>query len=284
VKILQKLIFISLVASINITLSAYLLSATLLSAHYWQAKADSTSLYASLSQSLPKTLIPGSGPETQAAQQGIAVLLSDSYLKGKVSPFVEQLQKYYQGKGPAPQLDLTDLAQEAQRQGVQVPENSPIIHPLTPDTPKGIKAAYSWINLIKSVGVVIVLVLAGMLTLLHSGWHRFTALGKVLVVSALGQGLLFLVLKFSPGLLGSLVKPNANTVPLAETVVSFSQSLLIDVSNHFGVAAIGLAVIGVVVFIAGLIYKTVGFVGRRSGGEKGDGRYKRPETDTRPPL
>lgn len=281
---LKKLIATLLVLVITATISTYILSGTLLNAHWLESKASSQHLYSSLTHALPATLVPGASSDATAAQQGLSRLATPNYLQTKVNPFLEQFQDYAQGSGPTPQLDLTDLAAEAQRQGVAIPVDSPLKQPLRYNAPANLKTAFTWFNLLKLVGPIIGLALLVLLILLHRGWHRFTAITKVCLAAAFSQGLLFLLFKLTPGLLDSLIKSKADTGPLAPLVVNFFKSVLGDVATNFGKAAIGLVVIGIAFLIIGLIFKAAGFVGRHTSGDKPADRYARPNPDNRPSV
>ncbi len=283
-KFLKKLIASLLVLVITVSVSAYILTATLFNARYMQGKLASQRFYSSMAKALPATLVPGNTPDALTAQQGLAQLTTDNYIQAKVDPLMQQLQTYYQSGGPAPRLDLTDLGAEAQRQGAIVPADSPLSKPVTINPPLAIKAVFNWINLIKLAGPVIGLFLLTLLILLHRGWHRFTAVTKVCLAAAGSEGLVFVLFKFSPGLLDTLVKSKADAAPITPLLLNFFKSILVDVGNDFGKAALALIVAAVLTLIVGLIAKAAGFVGRHTGSGKNADRLARPNPDSRPTL
>lgn len=271
-----------LVITIVATVSAYVLSGTLLDAHYWQSQAQNTRLYANAARSLPATLAPGSGPEAQAAQQAVAGLVTSHYLETKLSPYLDGLVAFLHGDGSVPELDFNDLTLEASRQGLPAPASAILSAPVATGNANGLKALAGWVGLIRVWGVIIGLGLATLVFLLNRGWHRFLALAKICWAAAATQGLLYLLLKLAPGMLDSLVESKATVSPLAQVLADFFKELLAGVGSAFGWAGIILVTAGFGLLIIGLIARAVGFFTRHKN--HSDDRYIRPNPDNRPTL
>lgn len=284
-KFIAKLCASLLVTVITLTVSAYVLNSTLLNAQYLEAKANSTHLYSTLSAALPVTLASGNTPDVVATQQALSKVISSTYVQSKIDPFLTQLDDYYHNKGPAPQLDLTDLVAEAQRQGIVIPANSPLSQPIVFKSPPVVSQAFNWAGLILWAGPLLGLLLLAAVVGLNQGFQRYSAITKVFIMAALTEGVVFLAFKATPSLLDSLVKTKSDTGPFVPALIGFFKNVLTDVSNDFGKAAIILVAVGALVFILGLILKAVGLVGSHEHKTaEPSQRFARPNPENRPPV
>lgn len=283
-KLLGKLCASLLVLVIGVTVLAYVLTATLLNAHYLEAKASSIGLYDSLAQQIPNSVASGSGVDQQAVQQTLAGVVTGKYVESKINPFLDSLQAYYQSNGPAPQMSLSDLALQMQSQGITVSPDSPLAKPIVYKDPAGVKKIFDWLNLIKIAGPIIGLLLLAALMLLYHGWHRITAVVKVCLTAAVFEGLMFGLFKLAPGIVDSITKSKINGNPLAGIFLTFAKSLLGSVANDFGKAAIGLVLAGALALIIGFILKTAGFFTRHTHAKEATVTFERQNAGNRPRM
>ncbi len=284
-KLLHKLLSSVVILAITATVSAYILTSTLLNARYLESKAETSGVYDSVSQALPHSLVRGETPEALVARQALADTISSTYVKTKLNPLIESLQAHYSADAPAPSLDLSDLSAEVNRQGFQVPPDSPLDKPITIPEAKGAKTLFSWLNFIKVAAPVIGLLLLTLLMLINKGWDRFKVGAKICFGAAFSEMLVFILFKFTPSLLDSFLKSTAKENPLIPVLISFFKSVLAGVANNFGIAAVLLAVLGVVIILAGLLFKAAGALSRHTGGGGNiKDRFDRPNSDNRPTV
>ncbi len=275
---ISKILGSVLVLVISGVTLAFILSATLFNADYYKAKASELHLYSQLSLSIPSSL----GHDDPATQQALTNIVSSQYVQSKLNPFLDQLQQYYFNNGPAPTIDFSDLVAEAQRQGVTVPPNAAITKPVVFNDPTGIKQQLGWINFMKTWGLIIALALAAAIALVNKGAHRFSALGKVLIVAGIWDAVIFLLLKLGPGLVESLIKNNNQVGPLGPVMISFFSSVMRDISQDFMYVAIGLAAAGAGLIIAAFGLRAAGIFKHKEGGSAS--KWVRPSTNDRPTI
>jgi hypothetical protein len=279
-KLLSKFIGGILILTISTVTLAYIMSATLLSADYYKAKANELHLYETLSTSIPGN-IAGGDPATQAA---LTSIVSNAYVQQKLNPFLDGIQHYYFDNAPAPQIDFSDFAAEAQRQGIVIPPDSGVTKPIVFQDP-GLKQYLSQVAAIKLYGLILALLLAAAMIGINKGRHRFTALGKTLIVAGIWEGVIFLLLQVLPGVAESFIKGQKDIGPLQPILIDLFKSVLADIGHEFGLVAIGLAIAGAALIIAGIIFTGASKL-MPSGGGKGkpDQRYARPTPTNRPKV
>jgi hypothetical protein len=99
---------------------------TILNTHYVEAKLKSQDAYSRLSTALSQEIskkansqseTPLSQPELEAQLKKI---LTAEVLQAKIETTLKQLQDYYQHNGPVPTLDISDLVQQANENGLQI--------------------------------------------------------------------------------------------------------------------------------------------------------------------
>jgi hypothetical protein len=278
VHIISKILGSILVLLISGITLAFILSATLFNAHYYQAKANDLHLYDQLATSIPDSLSHDDPSIKPALQQ----IVSSPYIQSKLNPFLDQIQQYYFNNGPAPKIDFTDFVAEAQRQGITIPADSNLSKPVVFQDPTGIRSQLSWINFMKTWGLLLAALLAVAIVAVNKGIHRFTALGKVLIVAGIWEGVIFLLLKVAPGPVESLIKGNSQIGPLAPVLTGFFKAVLTDMSVYYGYVAVGLAAAGGLLIVAGLVLKMTGRFFHRDASEPP--RFTRPNPDNRPAI
>ncbi|HET6924546.1 MAG TPA: hypothetical protein VFH39_01815 [Candidatus Saccharimonadales bacterium] len=247
--LLSKFLASLLVASITLVTLVVLFSQTLLSSHYIEGQLSATHSYSRLSVALSDELIQ------QASDQGAQVdpslkqelqgVLSPVVMQQKLSLALEELQTYYQGKGPAPQINVSDLVARARAVGVQVPPDSNLDQPITFAAGRGVKGAGKTYAHVKWLLLAAAAVLAGLLLLVCWKRRRWVALPDVFIGTGVLLGLSALVFGFGAGIAERYVSfglaSNAFTAIGHDLAVAISH----DLGRRLVIIAICYLVVGV---------------------------------------
>ncbi|HSX43574.1 MAG TPA: hypothetical protein VLF59_05845 [Candidatus Saccharimonadales bacterium] len=191
-KLLASLLASSLVGIVLVLT----LTQTVLNSHYLEQKLQTTNSYQRLSVALSDQLSKGiKGVSPDQAKVVFAHILTPQVLQSKITGGLDQAQAYYQGDGPAPTIDLTDLATQAQAAGIPVPADSSIRKPITLGGSQKTDSHATPIATIWWTSVLSTLLCAAGLILVCRRRGKWTALPNVLIASGVLLGIMALLLE-----------------------------------------------------------------------------------------
>jgi len=231
-----------LVASLCGLIVSTVMSQTLMSSHYLESQLTKTNGYNRLSGALVNQVsqqagLPGN-PEINAAVQNI---LTPAVLKQKINTALDQLSLYYQGKGTAPTIDLTDLATQTQAAGVPLPADSPLSKPikLVPDSGTKNTVTYPGKSLASTRTTTIITSILLILALAAISWQRqrYGVLPNVLISVGVLIGLLALVLHMGPNLANHYIKFSTTLNAFAALGRDLAENIVRDLARRFGIIA-----------------------------------------------
>lgn len=198
-----------LVGALFLVTTAWVLDTTVFNAQFVKTQARETDLYTELAKELP-TVTP-------------------DYVQGKLEPLLDSLEVYLREGGPAPVLDLSEVAL-----GGPLAKPTPVFTQAQND---GVDAGtHPLLRLIKAVegfGAIAIVVLIGLLMLFTRGYHRLTVLAKALITVAIMLLLMAALLRFAPNLLNTLIGSDKNLGTLKGPLQQLLTSIGLGVSNRF---------------------------------------------------
>jgi hypothetical protein len=213
---------------------------TLLNSHYLEGQLAKTNSYQKLSVALSQQIAQSpSVAGNPAATTQIQGILTPAVLQQKITTTLDQMQKYYDGTGPQPTLDLTDLAAQAQAAGVPVGEDSGITKPITLGS-SGQTADHNvgkTVSLVHERTVITSVLLAMILALFCWRRRNYKPLPNVLISVGVFVGLLALSLWLTPGLINRVVTLPVNSNAFVGVVRDLATSISQDLGKRFGIIA-----------------------------------------------
>lgn len=121
--ILSRIMASVLTTLLFITIVGITADQTVLNTGYIETTLEKEKAYdrlsAAISQEISSNSADPSVPKEELASQLEAVITPD-VLKEKIDTTLKQLQEYFRGDGPVPTLDISDLVQQAQANGLQI--------------------------------------------------------------------------------------------------------------------------------------------------------------------
>ena len=260
--LLTTLLFVAIVA-----LAA---SQTFLNGPYMKSKLQGQHTYNRLSTALSNDIAKqaGSADDQQLISQ-LQQVITPGVLQQRLDSTIDQIQAYYQQNGPLPTLNVSDLIDKAQAQGLPVPDDPQLQQPIKLTA---LDKTKEFANVLKFVGIglaiVIVLLVLGMLAIARKrrNYKPFAAvLISLGIMLSITGGALLLVPKVFNKLVG--FDPASNPYgPLA-------RDLALGIVHDF---ALHLLIPGVAILIAGILLRIlIGKVRRRKAA---------PETVDEPPV
>jgi hypothetical protein len=256
-KLLSHFLSSLLVLSLCGLIVASVMSQTVMSSHYLEGQLDKANAYNRLSAALSDEVTKQAGvagnPQISAAAKSV---LNSAALKQKISTALDQLALYYQGKGPAPTINLNDFTSQLQTAGVALPANNDLSQPikLAPDAGTNKSVAYPAKSFAQTRTATIITSILLALALLAVSWqrHRYGALPNALITVGVFFGLGALALDLVPGLFDHAVKFDTASNAFASLGHDLAVNIVRDLARRFGIIAAVLLVVG----IAGRIVAT----------------------------
>src|SRR5882762_6056197 len=98
--LLSKFIASLLVSAIFLATFALLFSQTLLNSHYIEGQLSATNSYSRLSDALANEVAKQANPPDPTIKDKLKLVLTPAVLQQKLTLGLDQLQAYYEGKGP----------------------------------------------------------------------------------------------------------------------------------------------------------------------------------------
>jgi hypothetical protein len=219
--------------------------------HYLEGKLTSVNAYSRLSAGLTDEV--AKQPELSANPQAAAAIsgvITPAAVQKIINSGIDQLSLYYQGKGPAPSIDLSGLGSQLQTAGMPVPVDSPLTKPvhLTPDSGTGKTAAYPGRSFASTQKIAIISALALTLALLVVSWvrHVWTPLPGVLITTGVLTGLIAAACAASSSLLAHYVRFDDASNAFAAVSRDLATAIVHDLTWRFGIIAGVLLVVGIV--------------------------------------
>ncbi|HUB93290.1 MAG TPA: hypothetical protein VMB52_02195 [Verrucomicrobiae bacterium] len=250
VSLFSKFLASLLVASVCGVIITTVFNQTVFNAHYIEGQLTKVDGYNRLTEAVCDEAIQQSNlvSESQIASPLCKMLLV-STLTQKVNGVLNQLQLYYQGKAPAPSLDLSGLVSQAQSAGLQLSPNSTLLNPIkiVPDSGTNKTIAYPTKTFagVRTTTVVTSLVLILALLAISLIYHRYRILPNVLISVGVFIGLTALVFYLGSSLLShyihTLTAPNMFISVVSDLVHNISH----DLAYRFGVIAAVCLIVGI---------------------------------------
>jgi hypothetical protein len=275
---LSRLMSSLLTTLLFVTIVGATANQTILNRDYVEQKLESQQAYDRLSTALSQKISEDSNdpsiPQDAVASQLKTVLTAD-VLRDKIDTTIKQLEAYYKGDGPVPTLDISDLVQKAQAEGLPIDAekfDKPV--KLTAlETTKPISDSAQII----SIGVIVLaaLLLLGVLAIaIRRRDYRPLAnivfsLGLMLTIT--GAALLLV-----PNVFSRMYKFDASTNPFG----SLFHDLAVIAIHDFGLR---LLIPGIVALLLGILAKLLIRSHRRKG-QEGKGRLNYARADTPEPV
>jgi hypothetical protein len=237
--VLSKLLSTLLVFTLTGTVFSTVVNQTVLNSHYIEGKLTQTNSYERLSTALSEQVSQkvAAGSENPLVARELKSILSPETLRTKINSTLDQLQAYYEGKGPLPTIDLTDLGAQAQAAGIPLPSDSNISKPITLDGIPRTKGQGHNLKNSQYTLLITTLVLAAALALVCRQRHKWVAFPGVLLASGILIGLLAVLAAAASGAITQAIPFNAENAALATIGRDLASSIMTDVARHLGFMA-----------------------------------------------
>jgi multisubunit Na+/H+ antiporter MnhB subunit len=244
--LVSKLLAALLVSVITLATITLLFSQTLLNSHYIENKLSTTNSYNRLSDALATEISKQADPPDPTLKDKLKTVLTANVLQQKLTLGLDQLQAYYQGKGPAPSIPVDDLKARALAAGVPVGDGNdkPLSKPITFSGNNQIQGIGKKFDQVKWASVLAAVVLT--LLLLFVSWerHRWAALPDVLISVGVLLGVWVLVFGAGPGMAQHYIKFNFDSNALAKIGHDLAVALSHDLSKRLAMVAIAYFAVG----------------------------------------
>jgi hypothetical protein len=223
---------------------------TLLSAHYIEGRFESingyTRLSSALSDEVSKQADIASNPQITAQVQAI---LKPAVLQQKINGALDQLQLYYQGKGPVPVINLSDLASQAQAAGVPLGQDSSLLKPIPLASANNSTQAQKVGQTFDHVRLTTILTsLILIVALLVVSWerHRYAAVPDVLMNVGILMGLVALIFYLAPSLASHYIKFSTTSNAFESLGKDLVIAIIRDLARRFAIIAGSAFIVGLV--------------------------------------
>lgn len=243
---LSKFLSTLLVGLLTALVFTTVLNQTVLDSHYIENKLTATNSYERLSVALTDQASQKvAGVENQQAAAMLKPILTPEVLKTKINGALDQMQAYYQGNGPRPTLDLTDLAAQAQAAGIPIPADSPLAKPIQLSPSARAKGDINMLNTVRTITLVGAVLVAVALLAVSWARHKWVALPDVLIVVGVLVGLVAAVAALASGMAGRYVTAGSGADAFALIGRDVGVRIANDLAGRFGIIAGLLLVVGI---------------------------------------
>lgn len=257
-KLLRKIISGLLVLSLTSAIMLVCLDATILRADFITAKADQTNIYSNLANQLTKSLATSSDAAQQTAtQQALSSVITPTYVKGKLTTYLQGLEQHFRLGQPTPTLDFSDLSSKLAAAGITLPPDgqAQLNSQINQETAKssqvsGLGALYHNGTATKWGLWVAAIILAGLLALASPDGRRLTTLAKAFIASAILLLVYYAILRYLPTLVAQKVTTTSVTGPLLASVNQLLAKATAGVASVVLRWIIGLGVLAAALFVA----------------------------------
>ena len=235
-------ILVSVIFCAGLTL---VLDSTVLSSHYIEGQLVKTDSYPRLSTALSQEVAKKSDSTDPQVQAKLQTVLTPQVLQQKTTSALDQMQAYYKGHGPAPVIDLTDLATKAQAAGVPIGDGSGLNKPISISPNNQVKDVAQTFRTIKLATILGSLVLVGLLLLVSWERHKYAALPDVLIVVGVLFLLFAIVFSFAPRFADHFIKLDSSSSAFTSIGRDLAYSIARDLGKHFGLIALLALAVGI---------------------------------------
>ena len=248
-KVASKFVSSLLVLTLSSAIVTLVLSQTVFSSQYLEGKLAETDSYVKLSTALSQEAAKSSALPIPNADQLIQGVVTPDVVKTKLDSALEQFQAYYQGKGPAPVLDLSDIANQAQALGVPIGDNTELSKPIQL-TPAGTsRKPGQAFNNIRQYTFILSAVLLLVLVLICWKRHNYKPLPNVLISVGILLGIWAVFFSFTPGLLDRILKNSVDSNAFAAIFQGLAETIAHDLGKRYGIIALISLGVGIVVHV-----------------------------------
>jgi hypothetical protein len=251
--LLSKLIASLLVASVCSAIFTMLISQTIMNSHYLDGQLTKVNGYNRLSTALSDEIGEESGlSSVPQAATIIHSILTPAVLRQKINSALDQLQRYYEGKGPVPVINLSNLASQAQAAGVPISQDSGVLKPITlgnnANTTQVQKAAKTFAGVRTTTIITSLLLLVALLAICWRR-HNYIAVPGVLISIGVLMGLLALIFYLGSNLANHYLTFSTTSNAFISLGHDLTISVFHDLARRFGIIAAVCLVIGISVRI-----------------------------------
>ena len=242
----SKLLASLLASSIASLILALTFVQTVGNSHYLEQRLQATNSYQRLSVALSDELSQGiPGIAASQAQPILMRILTPQVLQAKTTSALDQIQAYYQGDGPAPTIDLTDLAAQAKAAGIPVPADNAINKPITIGVSQNAHKQGNVINALWWSSVAGLILCAAGLIVVCKLRRTWVPLPNMLIGTGILLGVLALLIAVAAGLVSHASISNNSAHAFASLGRDLGVLIAKDIAKRLAAWAVILAAIGV---------------------------------------
>jgi|GEM_PF-1346137 len=247
--LLSKFFASLLVPILFIGIVGFTLRQTVFSSHYLEGQLQKTNAYSKLATGINQNIAKNSADHVLSEQQissQLSTIITPAVVQQKLNTTLDQIQTYYQGKGPVPTIDVSDLVAKAQAAGLPAPQDNNLTKPIELTPLKKAQEVNNKLKLAKLlVAVGTLLLIVGMVAIAFVR-RNFKPLANVLIslgvlVSLLGGGLLLV-----PSILNKAAKLNFQTDSFATVGHDLATNMAQSLGARFLAEGIALLLVGIV--------------------------------------
>jgi hypothetical protein len=225
-------------------------SQTFLDGQYIKTQLKDQNAYNRLSTAISSDIAKNADdvttPQNQVTSQ-LQTIITPQILQQRLTKTIDEVQAYYQDKGPVPTLDVSDLVDKAQTAGLPAPDDSKLQGPikLTAAT-----KAKSFSTAAKAIGAamlaLILLLIIGIFVIARKrhNYKTFTAVLTSLgiMLSVTGAALLIV-----PHIFNKLYTFNPSTNPFGALAHDLALGILHDFALHLLIPGLAILAIGILI-------------------------------------
>jgi hypothetical protein len=264
-KALANLLTALLAVALVITVGAWVIDRTVWNGPYLLQTADRSHLSEELAKALPEAVATSLGGNQADTKTVLAQAITPAYVHGLLESLVPQLEKYYQGSGPVPTLDLRELKARIEAADLPVPASlSPSLEqPIAVATPASpvLTSVATRTHQATWLGPLVAIALIGLIVV-AARHRRWLVLAGATLGAAIGCAVLAGVATVPPRLIASSIDTSPIRA-LTPAVRHYSESVGHDQSHILIVAAIILLLLTVVLGVGHLLAGIMHRLGRR---------------------
>lgn len=227
----------------------FALSQTVLDAQYIKTELQHQNAYNRLSVAISNDIAKNADATTTTTQtqlmQQLQTVVTPQILQARLTKTIDEIQAYYEGRGPVPTLDVSDLVNQAQQAGLPVPDDPKLQQPIKLTAATNIKRL---VNPALAVGAAmlafILFLIIGLLVAAHKR-HNYKTLTAVLtslgiMLSVTGGALLVV-----PHIFNKLYTFNPTTNPFGALAHDVALGILHDFALRLAVPGLAILAIGI---------------------------------------
>lgn len=279
-KFFERIINWLAVTVISLTVTAFVLDATLLNVKFTNQAAKQSGFFDGLAGSLPKLMAGGlTGQEKTDTELILSSVLTPSYIAQQWEIISTGWDRHYRNREPMPKINLVDIENKAVEAGFTLPESTSqqFKRPPALEEIPFLAGLYTMVRYLKLFGILLsLLALAAVWFIAGNG--RFMALAKVFIGVVIGLGTTYVILLATPGLIAGSLSSNQDLKTLADPLGKFLQAIFSATNQQLLPVMVGFVVAAGVCLVLNIVNK---IIIRKGGG--GIGGTTRPIQKFHPP-